>query len=1538
MSSRNIQDIYSLSPMQHGMLFHAVYEPHSRVYLEQHVFALKGALDLAAFRRAWERVIERHAVLRTLFAWEKRERPLQLVRERIALPWAQHDWRGAADQDERLEGLLEADRARGFDLAQAPLMRLTLIQRADEAYWFVWSLHHLLLDGWSTSIIFRELLQFYNAFRQGEALHLEPPRPYRDYIAWLQRQDLSKAEAFWKEALAGFTTPTSPGVQRALRVASDEKENNAVQQVHWPPEATERLQSFVRQHRLTLNTLIQGAWALLLSRYSGQDDVVFGVTVAGRPADLAGVESMVGLFINTLPARVRVSPQATALEWLIEIQAQQRLAQQYEYTPLVDVQRWSQTPRGTALFESLLVFENYPLNDSREQLGKLDVRAIGTFEKTNYPITVLVVPGDELALRVLHDCTYYDGATIARLLAHLQTLVERLVSAYERPLSTVSLLTESERRQLLVEWNDTCADVPFDTRLHDLFEAQVERTPDAVAVVFGDVSLTYAELNRRANQLAHYLQARGIGPDVPVGVCLERSPELAIGVLGILKAGGAYLPLDPAYPRERLAYMLETATQAQPGTTSVLLTQTSLLEHLPISASTRVVRLDADAPAIRQESEDSPRNGVTGDNLCYVIFTSGSTGKPKGVMLPHRALVNLCAWQRGNGILPQPARTLQFAPLSFDASCQELFSTWSCGGTLVLLAAAHRREPEALLRLLIAEKIERLFLPFVALHQLAEAAESDKLLPVSLRDIVTAGEQLHITSPIANLLNRLAGCTLHNQYGPTESHVVTAFTLRGSVETWPTLPPIGKPIANTHMYVLDAQLQPAPIGVAGELYIGGMALARGYLGRPDLTAERFIPNPFIKDEGGRRRDEANASSSFILHHLPPKRSGGGSSLLYKTGDLARWQPDGNLEFLGRLDQQVKVRGYRIELGEIEAVLGQHAGVREAVVVAREDGPGDKRLVAYIVADESQPPTVSDLRGFVQRQLPDYMLPAAFVMLEALPLTPSGKVDRRALPAPDQTRPALAQAFAPPRTPLEETLARVWAEVLKVERVGVHDNFFELGGDSILTLRVVALAKQAGLSLTPRQLFENPTIAELAALEAGVPVETAQGAVTGAALLLPGQDWFFRNAFVDPPWWNVARVFKVSRRMAAPALWEQAVRHVLCHHDALRARFVHDGSSWQQTIAALDDGGVPFASFDLSDLPAQAQEAKLTAIASDLQKSLDLANGPIWRVALFDLGARRPAHLLVIVHHLVSDEVSIQIMLEDLITACQQLNRGEAVHLPPKTTSVQEWGKRLHAYARSEAFQGQLAGWLALPWERTAPLPVDYPAGREKRTADSVASVWVSLSTEESSALLKALPKAYEAQVFDALLTALVQSVSRWTGNRWVAVNTVDSGRTMDIPGAEDVDLSRTVGWLATGNCLLLENRDTGDPVAALQSIREQVARFPKYGIPMQLADLPIAHPIRSRFPEHVTDLTLNYTGQTVRATAQTDLIREALVPVGAEKNPASHEIALLACSASVWGGRLFFTWRYGRHIHKESTIKRVAGDFIETLKALAARC
>ena len=1070
---RRVEDAYPLSPMQEGLLLHALRAPGSEVYCEQMSFQLRGALDAAAFERAWQELFRRHAVLRTAFVWKGLDEPLQVVHESVRLPLDRLDWRGlaAGEQARRLADFGRADLARGFDFSDPPLMRLTLIRTHEQTHELVWGYHHILLDGWSVPLLFGEVLEVYEALTRGRMPSPPARRPYRDYIAWLRRQDLRQAEAFWRDTLRGATAPTPLACGRAApRAAPSGAEGDYDrQQIVLPRALADGLRGLAREHHLTLNTLAQGAWALLLARYSGERDVIFGATVSGRPAELAGADEMIGLFINTLPVRARVGGDENVLPWLKSLQEGQAQASQYVHSPLAAVQSWSDVPRGVPLFESILVFENYPVDESLAQAsGSLAIAGARNTESTDYPLTLVVTPGEEVSVRLLYDRRRFDRATATRMLAHFRRLLEGLAADAGRSLSQLPLLSEAETHAALVEWNDTSAAYPADACFHHLFEEQVRRTPGALAVSSAGRRLSYSELNTRANRLAHHLRRLGVGPEVRVGVLLERSLELVVARLAVLKAGGAYVSLDPGHPAARLSFTLEDARAP------VLIMRRDHAGRLP-GLRARVVCPEADRELIERESGENPDAPVGPRNLAYVYYTSGSTGRPKGVETEHAGLVNLVAWHnRAYGVTPSDRKS-QISGLAFDASVWELWPYLAAGASAHIPDEETRASWPKLLEWMVAEAITVCFLP----TPLAEAV-MDEAWPadIRLRALLTGGDKLH------RWPRRSLPFSFVNKYGPTEVSAVTTWAPMSADSYGDAPPPIGRPIANTRVYVLDRHLNLAPVGAPGELYIGGVGLARGYLRRPDLTAERFIPDPFSAEPGAR---------------------------LYKTGDLVSYLPDGQIDFLGRIDNQVKVRGYRIELGEIEAALRDHPAVREAVALARADLPGAKQLVAYFVASpsaagaaaEGYAPTAEELRRFLKERLPEYMVPSVFISLDRLPLTPNGKTDRRALPAPRQGESATPHLYVAPRNATEETLAGVWAEVLGVERVGVHDNFFELGGDSILSIRIIARAGRRGIEISPNQIFLHPTVGELAE-QCAPPTGRAPRAESAARKLPPRQ--------------------------------------------------------------------------------------------------------------------------------------------------------------------------------------------------------------------------------------------------------------------------------------------------------------------------------------------------------------------------------------------------------------------------------------------------
>lgn len=1030
MNTANIENIYELSPVQQGILFHSLYESESGAYFVQLSYGLRGMVNITAFERAWQRVVAHHPPLRTSFHWEGLDKPLQVVHKKAQLPLKQLDWRGInpEEQQEKFQAFLLSDRQQGFNLSEESLLRLTLIRLGDRHYHFVWSSHHIILDGWSGALVFKDFVLLYEAFCRGEEFPLRSGSCFADYIAWLQQQDLSQAEAFWRQTLQGVTAPTSL-TNLEVHNLSAQPEKYLEQSLKLSPATTTALKSWAKQHQLTLNTIVQGAWALLLSRYSGEDEVVYGVTVSGRPVDLPAAESMVGIFINTLPLRMKLDAEMFLLPWLGKLQGQLLEIRQYEYTPLVEIQGWSEIPRGLPLFESILVFENYPVDRALSDWQKnLEIETLSAVDRTNYPLTISVIPGSQLEIRIAGDRSRFDTATITRMLGHFQTLLEGMAANPELRLYELPLLTVAQKHQLLVEWNQTQLEFPQQC-IHQLFEAQVEKTPDAVAVVFADQSLTYQHLNQRANQLARYLQKLGVGAEVPVCICVDRSIEMVVGLLGILKAGGAYVPLDPTYPLERLEYIQQDVRSP------VLLTQKQLTAQLS-SRSAQVVCLDTDWEEIKQQTPENLATATKSNNLAYAIYTSGSTGQPKGVEIAHSNVVNfLSAMQQSVGLNQQDV-LLAVTTLAFDIAALEIFLPLTIGARVVVASREVASDGVQLSDLLNNSQ---------ATVMQATPATWRILLPVGWQGskhlkILCGGEAL--SRQLANqLLPQCHG--LWNLYGPTET---TIWSTVEQVEWGEDIVPIGRPIGNTYIYILDSNLQPTPIGVPGELYIGGAGVARGYWQRPELTTQRFIINPFL--------------------FQPDQR-------LYKTGDLVRYRSDGKIEYIGRLDHQVKIRGFRIELGEIEAVLAKHSDVQQVVVIAKQDS-----LIAYIVSCSGRTVTVSEFRDFLKQKLPYYMVPQAFVFLDSLPLTPNGKVNRNALADADTSIANFNDAFVLPRNAIEEVLAGIWAKILGVE-LGIHDNFFDLGGHSLLATQVISRIRETfKVELPLRCLFESPSVAEL----------------------------------------------------------------------------------------------------------------------------------------------------------------------------------------------------------------------------------------------------------------------------------------------------------------------------------------------------------------------------------------------------------------------------------------------------------------------------
>ena len=1488
--------VFPASFAQQRMWFLDQLEPGNSFYNIPTAMRIEGPLNVAAIGRSLNEMVRRHESLRTSFATVDGN-PAQVISKDGSLQVrviALHD-RPEAEREAEAMRLILSEAQQPFNLAEGPLLRALLLRLYEDEHIFLLTMHHIITDGWSLALLFEEMGALYDAFSKGKPSPLaELSLQYVDYSEWqrewIQGDVLEEQLGYWKQQMAG--APALLGLPTDRPRPPVQTFRGACQFMKIPDGVTEGLKSLSRQQGATLFMTLLAAFKTLLYRHMGQPDIVVGTPIANR--NRAEVEGQIGLFANTLVLRTDLSGNPTFRELLGRVREVALGAYAHQDLPFEKLVEEMQP--GRSLSHSPLFQVSFALEDNPNPYPKFSGLTVSRMEvlreTSKFDLTLFMFEKAEgLSCKFEYNTDLFDGATITRMMGHFQILLQGIAAHPQQSLSELPLVTEAERHQLLMEWNDTETEYPRDPCIHQLFEAQAERTPDAVAVVFEQEQLTYGELDRRANQLAHHLRALGVGPEALVGICMERSVEMVVGLVGILKAGGAYVPLDPSYPKQRLAFMLENAE------VRVLLTLERFVDSLPEDKA-GLVRLDSDWHEVAKCSGQNLPGEVKADNLAYVIYTSGSTGTPKGVQVPHRGLMNLVTWhQRTYDVAESDRATLIAAP-GFDASVWELWPYLAAGASVSIVDETARGNVIKLVEWLRKNRVTISFLP----TPMAEAVLAEPgVRELKLKALLTGGDRLHGGAGEASSLR------LVNHYGPTENTVVTTSAEVAAGTEKGIMPPIGTPIANTQVYALDRHLRLAPVGVAGELCITGESLARGYLREPELTAEKFVPNPFGENPGSR---------------------------LYRTGDLARRLPDGKIEYMGRNDYQVKIRGFRIELGEIEATLEQHRAVRQAIVEAREDISGQNRLVAYVVVAHKQPHTAGELRSFLDERLPEYMIPPTFVLLDELPLTPNGKIDRRALPSLDKARTDPDAAPIAARTPVEKALAEIWAGVLGLGEVGVCDNFFELGGDSILSSQIISRANQRGLRLTPKQIFRHQTIAELAVVAGtSAMIEAEQGIVIGTVPLTPIQHWFFEQNMPDPHHFNQAMMLE-ARRAIDPSYLERAVKHLLSHHDALRLRYLSGKSGWQQTNAVPGED-VPFSLVDLSGRPAAEQQAEIEHEAARLQTSLNLEEGQLVRVALFHLGAQKNDRLLIVIHHLAVDGVSWRILLEDLQAAYASLEQGGAVNLPRKTTSFKQWAERLGRYRQSQAFEQELEYWLNDERGSITRLPKDYSGG--VTTVASSGTVSVSLSEQETRALLQQVPAAYGTQINDALLAALARAFARWTGQARLLVDLEGHGREEIIEG---VDLSRTVGWFTAVFPMVLEVEIEATPLDALKSIQEQLRAVPNrgvgYGILKYLGeDDGVARKLRS-LPQ--AEVSFNYLGQFDQMLTETSIFKPAQEPSGPCRSLRQGRTHLIGIDGMVAAGRLQFDWVHSPDAHRRSTIENLANQFIEELRLLMAHC
>jgi amino acid adenylation domain-containing protein len=1483
-TQREKADSYPLSFAQQRLWFLAQLELDSNQYNVPLTLHLDGKLSVNVLEKSLAEILRRHEALRTCFPVIDDE-PMQVISAAQALPLPLTDLSQLVDGASAAERIAQEEAQQRFDLAAGPLFRARLLRLGAEEHVLLLTMHHIVSDGWSTGVLVQELSALYTAYAQRQPSPLaELAIQYADYAVWqrgwLQGAVLDEQLQYWREQLEGApavlelpTDHSRPAVQSF---------RGARQSLRLDHGVSEQLQELSRREGVTLFMSLLAAWQVLLARYSGQEEIVVGSPIAGRTR--GETEGLIGFFVNTLVLRGDLSGDPSFAELLQRVKEVCLGAYGHQEVPFEKLVEELQPERSLShnpLFQVMFVLQNTPREELRLPGLELTPVVVNDESTTKFDLTLVALQqGAGLQVDLEYNRDLFEAATVQRMLGHFETLLAGIVAAPQQRLSELPFLTPAEQQRLLVEWNDTSRPLPENKCIHQLFEKQVRLTPEAVAVSDEKKQLSYAELNARANQLAHYLGEQGVRADVLVGICMERSVELVVSLLAVLKAGGAYVPLDPTYPEQRLSYMLQDAG------VRVLLSERKWRERVAVREGVQVLCREDWSAELASRSAANPAVELSATNLAYVIYTSGSTGKPKGVAIEHHSTTTFLSWAKEVFSAAELAGVLFSTSICFDLSVFEMFTPLSCGGKVIVAGNALDLPS-------LAEA------PEVTLINTVPSAMAELLriggIPDSVRTVNLAGEPLQNTL-VQQIYESSCVERVLNLYGPSEDTTYSTYTLvKRGLEGAPT---IGRPIANTEVYILSKELRPVPVGVSGELYVAGEGLARGYLHRPELTAERFVPHPYSTRPGARA---------------------------YRTGDAARYLANGEIEYQGRLDHQVKLRGYRIELGEVESALNAQAGVSEAVVVVREDEPGEKRLVGYVVAEAGAPVSSSELRRGLQERLPEYMVPAALVLLERLPLTANGKVNRRELPAPDGRRPELAAAYVGPRTVVEEVLVEIWREVLRVEQVGIHDNFFELGGHSLLATQVVSRVRQVlQREMGLRSLFERPTVAGLAEqLE-----EKSEGSSAPPPVLAVGREQSLPLSFAQQRLWlieqleqgtaayNIPAALRLRGQLQVPVL-EAALTEVVRRHEALRTCFPLIDGEPVQLISAAQALPLP-----LTDLSQQAEAANLveTIAQEEAQQRFDLAAGPLFRARLLRLGAEEHV-LLLTMHHIVSDGWSIGVLVKELsalYTAYAQRQSSPLAELAIQYADYAVWQRE---WLQGAVLDEQLQYWREQL--EGAPAVLELPTDHSRPAVQSFRGARHSLRLDHGvSDQLKELSRREGVTLFMSLLAAWQVLLARYSGQEEIVVGSPIAGRTRS-------ETEGLIGFFV--NTLVLRGDLSGDPSFAelLQRVKEVC--LGAYGH----QEVPFEKLVEELQPERSLSHNPLFQVMFVLQNTPREELRLPdleLTPVAVNNESTKFDLTLIA---SERGAELQVDLEYNRDLFEAATVQRMLEQFERVLESVA---
>ncbi len=1501
-----IENVYPLTPLQKGMWFHNQLEPSSAAYFEHMSFTLQGAFDTERFKRSMEGFVQRQAVMRTNLYEGWGDQPIQVVYRHRSVDWTCKDLRGMGDQERQtyLERFAQEDKLRGFDLSEDSLMRIAVFRTGDASYHFQWSFHHILMDGWCLSLVIQEVFSSYMSIEAAATLEQQVDNTYSRYIEWLEQQDETEAADYWNRYLAGYEQQTVLPQVRVQGSASGyirEKVTCALED-----RLLEGMNQIAKQHQVTLNTLMQTLWGVLLQTYNGTNDVVFGSVVSGRPSGIPGIETMIGLFINTIPVRIQCDKKASFADVAKQVQEQALASQAYETYPLYEIQ--AQSMLKQSLIDHIMVFENYPMAEQVEQTGQqmaadFEVKNVEIEEQTNYDFNVIVMPGKPMRLKFEYNALKYDRAHIERILGHLVHLIEQIVNGPDIKVHELNAVTAAEQTELIERFNATAAEYPRDKTIHQLFEERVERTPEQVAVVFGSEQLTYQGLNARANQLARSLRAKGVKANQLVGILCDRSLDMVVAMLGILKAGGAYVPIDPEYPADRIQYMLEDSRA------EVLLIQ----RHLQANVSFAGMQVVLDSAEWAPEETSNLESVNTSNDLAYVMYTSGTTGKPKGNLTTHYNIVRLVLGTNYIDLTEQD-NVLQASNYAFDGSTFDIYGALLNGARLTLISKESLLDMQQLTELIEQQSISVMFIT-TALFNLIVDVNIGCLARV--RHVLFGGERVSVEH-VRKGLAYLGEGKLKHVYGPTECTVFTTCYDIDQVEAEASTVPIGSPISNATVYIVNPEYQLQPIGVAGELCVGGDGLVQGYLNRPDLTAEKFVANPFVPGER-----------------------------MYRTGDLARWLPDGTIEYLGRIDDQVKIRGFRIELGEVESALLQLEAIQEAIVVARGDDSGQKALCAYFVADADL--AVSGVKQDLARALPSYMIPSYFVQLDAMPLTPNGKVDRRALPEPEGRQ--AGTDYVAPRTPLEAELAAIWQDVLGVEQAGVQDNFFELGGHSLRATTLVSrIHKALDIVLPLAEVFQAPTIEAMAKVIEGmdkaayVSIPQAEPREVYPVSSAQKRLYILQQMEEASTSYNMPGVFQLEGSIDLER-FEAAFRTLVVRHETLRTGFemaegepvqrIHEHVEFAIEYLELNEDEVDeriyeFVRAFVLDTPPLLR-VRLVALKTGngmdhtadrgtdstvTSKAVQEQGYNVDHEAINRVGDSKRYLLLFDMHHIISDGVSMNILVDEFARLYAE------DQLPPLTIQYKDYAVWQQSESESERIKAQEAYWLDV---FTGDLPVlELPTDHARPAVQSHEGATLSfVMNEQQGEGLKQVARHTGATLYMTLLAAYTAFLHKYSGQEDIIVGTPIAGRTY-------TDIEPLIGMFV--NTLAIRSYPTGEKTFEqyVQEVKLQTLNayaHQAYPFEALVEQLPIQRDL-SRNP--LFDVMFVLQNMEM---AERDIEGLQLKPYANEHRTAKFDLTL---NVTELGSTLVCELEYAVALFERPTVERMVQHFIQWIDAVTA--